>query len=219
MADLHDTTEEYLETILELEEEGIEPLRARLVERLGLSAPTVSETVGRLEEQGYLEVGEDRVIRLTQTGRDLGISVVRKHRLAERLLVDVIGVEWSKAHHEACKWEHVISDEVEEKIIQLLGDPGSCPHGSPIPGSKNVKHHSGTVAVSDAGPGRVEVVRIAEVLETDDEAMVMLDEAGFIPGKTGEVVGGDGDGIRIAGVRGEATLPPHVARSTFVVPA
>ena len=135
MADLHDATEEYLETILEIEEEGIPPLRARIVERLGFSAAAVSEQVNRLVDQGYAELRDDRTVALTDPGRELAVSVVRRHRLAERLLVDVIGLDWEKAHREADRWEHAISAEVEEKLVELLGDPATCPHGNPIPGS------------------------------------------------------------------------------------
>ena len=136
VAEMHDTTEEYLETILELEEEGVRPLRARLVERLGVSAPAVSETVNRLIKAGYAELREDRSIKLTTKGRGLATTVVRRHRLAERLLADVIGLEWEKVHREAARWEHAISADVEEKLVELLGDPMTCPHGNPIPGTK-----------------------------------------------------------------------------------
>jgi DtxR family Mn-dependent transcriptional regulator len=129
---MHDTTEEYLETILELEEEGVRPLRARLVERLGISAPAVSETVARLSNAGFTELLEDRSIRLTPKGRRLATTIVRRHRLAERLLADVIGLEWEKVHREADRWEHAISAEVEEKLVELLGDPMTCPHSATV---------------------------------------------------------------------------------------
>src|SRR4051794_1138870 len=135
VAEHHDATEEYLEAILEIEEEGVVPIRARLVERLGLSAPAVSETVNRLIENGYTELMADRSLRLTPKGREIAVAIVRRHRLAERLLVDVIGLEWEKAHKEAARWEHAISAEVEQKLVELLGDPATCPHGNPIPGS------------------------------------------------------------------------------------
>ena len=136
MAELHDTTEEYLEAILEIEEEGTIPIRARLVERLGLSAPAVSETVNRLVDHGYAELHRrpqppPHRPRVASSPT----SIVRRHRLAERLLVDVIGLEWEKVHKEADRWEHAISADVEEKLVLLLGDPATCPHGNPIPGS------------------------------------------------------------------------------------
>ncbi len=145
MAELHDTTEEYLETILSLEEEGVVPMRARLVERLGLSAAAVSETVGRLVDGGWVELEGDRRLRLTTKGRGLATTIVRRHRLAERLLVDVIGLEWEKVHAEAARWEHAISADVEEKLVLLLGDPATCPHGNPIPGTHRSQSLTPTV--------------------------------------------------------------------------
>jgi DtxR family transcriptional regulator, Mn-dependent transcriptional regulator len=212
------TTQEYLETIYELEEEGIPPLRARIVERLGLSAPTVSETVARLQDEGYLVIGQDRVIRLTTAGRKVATNVVRRHRLAERLLTDVIGVPWSQAHLEASKWEHVISAQVEEKIVALLGDPGACPHGNPIPGSANIVEHA-EIPVADVTPGDVQVVRISEELELESDILLLMESCGFIPGLSGRVEDITPEGVRVVGARGEAVLPPHAARLTYVVPS
>ncbi len=174
MAEMHDATEEYLETILEIEEEGVVPIRARLVERLGLSAPAVSETVNRLVDQGYAELLGDRSLRLTPKGRALATTVVRRHRLAERLLTDVIGLEWEKVHREADRWEHAISADVEEKLVALLGDPATCPHGNPIPGSKQRVDAGDAVALSKASPGGMVVSRISEKMELDDDALRLL---------------------------------------------
>src|SRR3954449_5330734 len=162
MADMHDATEEYLENILEIEEEGTRVMRARLVERLGLSAAAVSEIVGRLADNGYVELADDRTVSLTTKGRELATTVVRRHRLAERLLVDVIGLEWEKVHREADRWEHVISDDVEEKLIALLGDPATCPHGNPIPGSAQVLPEVHVLPLSEAVLGPVTVRRVSE---------------------------------------------------------
>ncbi len=126
--------EEYLETIFALEEEGIPVIQARLAERLGKAAPSVSEMLDRLEADDLI-VRSARQIAMTQKGTALAEGVVRKHRLAERLLVDIIGLDWDKAHVEAGRWEHVISDDVEERLVVLLGNPTTCPHGNPIPGS------------------------------------------------------------------------------------
>src|SRR5215510_10174764 len=171
MAEMHDTTEEYLESILAIEEEGVVPMRARLVERLGLSAAAVSETVGRLSEHGYVELHGDRSLRLTDKGRGLATTVVRRHRLAERLLVDVIGLEWEKVHAEAARWEHAISADVEEKLVLLLGDPATCPHGNPIPGTKAKQTNLDAIALSNAEPGPVVVTRVSERLEMSDDAL------------------------------------------------
>src|SRR5947199_169540 len=124
----------YLRTIFELEEEGIVPLRARIAERLGQSGPTVSQTVARMERDGLVQVADDRHLELTAEGRREAIGVMRKHRLAERLLADVIGLDWEDLHIEACRWEHVMSEKVERRILALLKKPLVCPHGNPIPG-------------------------------------------------------------------------------------
>ena len=134
MSGLIDTTEMYLRTILELEEEGIVPMRARIAERLEQSGPTVSQTVGRMERDGLLQVAEDRHLELTGEGRKLAVRVMRKHRIAECLLVDVIGLEWEQVHEEACRWEHVMSETVERKVLAMLGHPTQSPYGNPIPG-------------------------------------------------------------------------------------
>ncbi|MGO8962072.1 MAG: metal-dependent transcriptional regulator, partial [Streptosporangiaceae bacterium] len=130
---LIDTTEMYLRTVFELEEEGIVPLRARIAERLSQSGPTVSQTVARMERDGLLRVEGDRQLALTSTGRMLAMRVMRKHRLAECLLVSVIGLPWEEVHIEACRWEHVISDNVERRLVELLGYPVRCPPGNVIP--------------------------------------------------------------------------------------
>ena len=132
--DLIDTTEMYLRTIYELQEEGVVPLRARIAERLGQSNPTVSQTVARMERDGLLVVGGDRQLELTEEGSALATRVMRKHRLAERLLVDVIGLDWEYVHTEACRWEHVISEAVERRLLELLDHPTESPYGNPIPG-------------------------------------------------------------------------------------
>jgi DtxR family Mn-dependent transcriptional regulator len=213
---MHDTTEEYLETILSLEEEGVVPMRARLVERLGLSAAAVSETVGRLVDQGFVELAGDRRLTLTTKGRGLATSVVRRHRLAERLLVDVIGLEWEKVHAEAARWEHAISADVEEKLVQLLGDPATCPHGNPIPGSSHAAPDTPTVALAHAEIGPVTVARVSERLEMSDEALALIATAHLMPGCDATVVGVAADGITVKTDTGEHHVPPPVAESLYV---
>lgn len=157
----------------------------------------------------------------TATATDHGDArSMRRHALAERLLRDVIGMDWSKVHHEAETWEHVISDEVEERLVALLGDPGTCPHGNPIPGSTNRPDQSGAVRLADVTEGGVTVVRITEDLEEDDEALRLLEGCGFIPGRPGEVAGHDADGsVRVVGPVADAVVPLHVARRTWVMRA
>ena len=140
MNELIDTTEMYLRTIYELEEEGVVPLRARIAERLGQSGPTVSQTVARMERDGLLVVAGDRHLELTDEGRGRAVAVMRKHRLAERLLIDVIGLEWEHVHAEACRWEHVMSEAVERKLVALLDNPTVSPYGNPIPGLDDLDH-------------------------------------------------------------------------------
>lgn len=217
MAELHDTTEEYLETILAIEEEGVPPLRARLVERLGLSAAAVSETVSRLSGLGYVELRRDRTIRLTSKGRRLATTVVRRHRLAERLLTDVIGLEWEKVHREAARWEHAISADVEEKLVDLLGDPVTCPHGNPIPGSRRAAKEAPTVRLASSEPGPVTVARISEKLELNDDSLRLLARARLIPGCNATVVGRGGNGgVKVKTSAGEHTVPADVAEQLFV---
>jgi DtxR family Mn-dependent transcriptional regulator len=218
VAEWHDTTEEYLEAILEIEEEGTIPIRARLVERLGLSAPAVSETVNRLVEHGYAELLDDRSLRLTTKGRDVAISIVRRHRLAERLLVDVIGLEWEKVHKEADRWEHAISAEVEEKLVLLLGDPATCPHGNPIPGSTHKVEGPASTPLSQTSPGPVVVRRISEKLEIDDDAIAFLAAAELIPGSNAVVVASSAEGVRVTSKTGEQNVPKKLAQLVYVVP-
>lgn len=181
----HPPVEEYLKVIFELEEEGIPVIRARLAERLGHSGPTVTETVRRLVEHGLLE-DHERDLRLTGQGRHQAEAVVRRHRLAERLLADVIGLEWSKVHQEAGRWEHVISEDVERHLVTLLDDPATCPHGNPIPGSSRPRRR--LRLLSSAQPGEaVRLARITETVEIDLDTLVYLDSHGFRPGTLAHV--------------------------------
>jgi DtxR family transcriptional regulator, Mn-dependent transcriptional regulator len=219
VAEWHDTTEEYLEAILEIEEEGIVPIRARLVERLGLSAPAVSETVNRLVDHGYAELMDDRSLRLTTKGREVATSIVRRHRLAERLLVDIIGLEWEKVHKEADRWEHAISAEVEEKLVLLLGDPATCPHGNPIPGSGHKVEGPASVPLTQMQPGPVIVRRISEKAEIDDDAIAFLAGAALIPGSDAVVVSTSTEGVQLTSAAGEQTVPRKLAQLVYAVPA
>lgn len=179
----HPPVEEYLETIQSLVEEGTPVIQARIAERLGRSAPTVSEMLDRLAADGFL-LRSGRSIELTSQGRQLADRVIRKHRLAERLLVDVIGLPWHKAHLEAGRWEHVISDEVEERLVTLLGNPATCPHGNPIPGAATEETLSGQVNLNEVEPGlRVRLARITEEVELDYESLEYLGENGLVPGQ------------------------------------
>jgi DtxR family Mn-dependent transcriptional regulator len=219
VAEWHDTTEEYLEAILEIEEEGIVPIRARLVERLGLSAPAVSETVNRLVDHGYAQLLDDRSLRLTDKGRKVATSIVRRHRLAERLLVDVIGLEWEKVHKEADRWEHAISADVEEKLVALLGDPATCPHGNPIPGSSHKVEGPASTLLTQSEPGPVIVRRISEKVEIDESALQFLVGAQLIPGSNAVIIDSGPTGVRMSSAGGENVVPRKIAQLMWVVPA
>jgi DtxR family Mn-dependent transcriptional regulator len=182
---------QYCEAIFELEEDDVDVIQARIAERLGVSRPAVSEMVRRLETEGL--VLADGRIRLTDAGRGLAESVVRRHRLAERMLTDILGLSWSEAHVEASSWEKVISPAVEKAINRLLGEPTTCPHGNPIPGSDY--HAPQTVQLSDVGPGRHFVVtRIPEELEFTPGLLQFLESASITPGSSGAVTARSPDG-------------------------
>jgi DtxR family Mn-dependent transcriptional regulator len=201
----HPPVEEYLETIFALEEEGIPVIQARLAERLDKAAPSVSEMLDRLESDEFI-TRSSRQISMTSKGTALAEGVVRKHRLAERLLVDVIGLDWDKAHIEAGRWEHVISDDVEARLVILLGDPATCPHGNPIPGSGRRPSGELQRPLAEMTPGtRVRLERISEDVEIDMRSLVYLDENGFTPGAEALVTSRGPDGTLVLEV-GDSTV-------------
>lgn len=228
MTDLIDTTEMYLKTIYELVEEGIPPLRARIAERLGHSGPTVSQTVARMERDGLVVLSGDRHLELTDQGMARATRVMRKHRLAERLLTDVIGLDWPHVHEEACRWEHVMSEQVERRLAALLEHPRFDPYGNPIPGLDEIGERPTGVGFLDdvaplAGEGvptaaaHVVVARIAEPLQVDTELLARLSDAGVTPGARVDVE--RGEGVVTVGVPGSGVvldLPDDVARHIFV---
>jgi len=183
VGDLIDTTEMYLKSVYELEEDGVTPLRARIVDRLGHSGPTVSQTVARMERDGLLHVLGDRRLELTAEGRARAVEVMRKHRLAERLLLDVIGLDWGQVHEEACRWEHVMSDQVEESLLGLLQDPHLDPFGNPIPGSGAAfVGQSAELAGRTGARVDARIVRIGEPIQADLELIQEVEAAGIRPG-------------------------------------
>ncbi len=227
MTDLIDTTEMYLRTIYELEEEGTVPLRARIAERLGHSGPTVSQTVARMERDGLLSLAGDRHLELSADGRLLATRVMRKHRLAERLLLDVVGLEWEYVHEEACRWEHVMSERVERKILALIGEHRESPYGNPIPGldelgePPNEDFRRGVTSLVELaleGPRVVTVRRIGESAQVEPEALNLLTQAGLMPGQRVRV---RREGGRIVVVREDSeeaagvSLPEDVAAHVF----
>jgi DtxR family Mn-dependent transcriptional regulator len=229
MTDLIDTTEMYLRTILELEEENIIPLRARISERLSHSGPTVSQTVGRMERDGLVVVSGDRHLELTTDGRRKAVHVMRKHRLAERLLHDVIKLDWEFVHEEACRWEHVMSEQVERRLLEMLDHPTESPYGNPIPGLDELGDTpAGTfaqgvvnlVAFVDraSGPVRGVIRRLGEPAQVDPELLLQLKQAGVLPGAEGVFsVAGSYVLVQIDGVEDGLELPNEVASHIFVV--
>ena len=228
MTDLVDTTEMYLRTILDLEEENIVPLRARISERLGHSGPTVSQTVARMERDGLVIVSGDRHLELTAGGRSKAVHVMRKHRLAERLLSDIIGLEWEFVHDEACRWEHVMSEQVERKILDLLGHPTESPYGNPIPGldelgdSPAVAFMTGVVNLVDrvsasTGPISGEVRRLGEPVQFDPELLAQLKQSGVVPGALARFsAAGSYVLVEVDGFGNGLELPNEVASHIFI---
>jgi DtxR family Mn-dependent transcriptional regulator len=226
--DLVDTTEMYLRTILELEEEGVVPRRARIAERLHQSGPTVSQTVARMERDGLLTVEGDRHLQLSDEGRQLATAVMRKHRLAECLLVDVIGLDYADVHEEACRWEHVMSEAVERKLMTLLGNPTVSPFGNPIPGLEALRGEEPARADSSLGfdqlsllsttataEGRPVVIRrISEQLQENADLLRVLAEQGVRPGATMQARLVEGS-VSLDGT----PLPAGVAHHLFVTVA
>ncbi|WP_040420554.1 metal-dependent transcriptional regulator [Actinopolymorpha alba] len=220
----------YLKTIFELEEEGITPLRARIAERLHQSGPTVSQTVGRMERDGLVTVQGDRHLELSPKGRKLATRVMRKHRLAERLLVDLIGLDWDIVHVEACRWEHVISEEVERRLVQILDDPTVSPYGNPIPGldelgvdleveefREGVDSLDRVLASQPAAEEtKVLIRRISEPLQTTPEIMEILRRAGALPGRVVTATPAPG-GVQLSG--SDAAGPGAAGRRTAAAAA
>jgi DtxR family Mn-dependent transcriptional regulator len=228
VSDLIDTTEMYLRTIYELVEEGIVPLRARIAERLHQSGPTVSQTVARMERDGLLTVEGDRHLELTDEGDRLAVRVMRKHRLAERLLTDVIGLDWELVHAEACRWEHVMSETVERRLVELLGHPTESPYGNPIPGLSELgeprdggEFMAGVESLAEvtsdgaAGEVRVMVRRIGEEMQKDETVMAALRRVGALPDKV-VTVAAAAEGFLIGSGGETAEIDNEIASHLFV---
>ncbi len=213
----HPAFEEYSETIFELEEDGIDVIQARIAERLEVSRPAVSEMVKRMSSEGLVETGDGGTIGLTKAGRSLATTIVRRHRIAERFLTDVLHLGWADAHHEAGKWEHVISPKVEEAMMQLLDDPTTCPHGNPIPGTGYAQPDSATPLAELAADQEFVVERIPEELEWETGQLAFLEEAGIVPGHNGRVLAIAPDGTLTVMVGERATGISEFAASRIVV--
>ena len=203
----HPAFEEYCECIFELHEDDVEVIQARIAERLNVSRPAVSEMIRRLSAEGLIDT--EGGIALTPSGVELAQRVVRRHRLAERFLTDTLGLSWAEAHHEAGKWEHIMSDSVEEALDRLLGSPTTCPHGNPIPGSDYVAPDVRPLAEASVGT-RFTVRRIPEELEFTPGLLEFLEESSIQPGYSGTVTATSPDGTITIEIEGR-----HVGVGAF----
>ncbi|MBK5221434.1 MAG: metal-dependent transcriptional regulator [Acidimicrobiia bacterium] len=207
--EFHPAFEEYCETIYELHEDEVDVIQARIAERLEVSRPAVSEMIRRMEAEGLVDV--DRTIRLTDYGQSLATTVVRRHRLAERFLTDVLHLSWAEAHQEAGKWEHIISENVEVAMARVLGEPTTCPHGNPIPGSAyEVAPGTTTLDAVEVGD-QFTVRRITEELEFTSGLLDFLESSSVMPGTVGIVASVSPDGTTIVEIDGK-----HVGIGEFV---
>lgn len=191
---------EYVEAIWELEEEGIEPIQARIADWLGVSRASVSEMVHKMEGEGLVETNP--ALSLTREGRHLAEVVVRRHRLAERFLSEVLNLPWSKVHAEAEVWETTISDDVEEAMWAVMDNPKTCPHGNPIPGANYKPPKMKPISEMEVGE-TLRLERISEELELDADMMKYLDESDLRPGAAIEVAGADPHGALTVVVNGD----------------
>lgn len=226
MSELIDTTEMYLRTIFELEEEGIRPMRARITERLHQSGPTVSQTVARMERDGLLRLGSERQLELTAQGRAMATRVMRKHRLAECMLVQLLQMPWEEVHAEACRWEHVMSESVERRLLQILDHPTVSPYGNPIPGLEELDSTAlvtpinieRMVPLNEAcrdDVSRVIIRRIAEPIQDDADVMTRMHRIGVTPGASVKVHRSAG-GVMIGSAGEYSELSAEVAMHVLV---
>jgi DtxR family transcriptional regulator, Mn-dependent transcriptional regulator len=216
----HPPLEEYLQVIEQLSDDGVTVIQARVAERLNKTAPSVSEMIERLVDEGYV-TRKGRELVLTTNGHDVARSVIRKHRLAERLLADVIGLPWHLIHEEAGRWEHVMSDEVEERIVALLGDPATCPHGNPIPGSAHeVTDRDEQRPMVESDEGDVfRFARLTEEAETDFQSLSEFNAVGFLPSVTALILAKNADGTIDLAVNGSSlNIREKMTQQLFVVP-
>lgn len=204
----HPAFEEYCECIFELHEDSVDVIQARIVERLQISRPAVSEMIRRLEAEKLI-VQADGQIRLTESGMRLAQQTVRRHRLAERFLTDMLGLAWAQAHHEAGRWEHVMSDQVEAAMDRVLGSPTTCPHGNPIPGSKYIAPDTVTLSQVKTGT-KFTVSRITEELEFEPGLLDYLESSTIQPGQIGMVTAASPDGTMTIEINGH-----HVGVGAF----
>ncbi len=198
--EFHPAFEEYCEAIYELKEDDVEVIQARIADRLLVSRPAVSEMIKRLEAENLIAI-DHNAISLTIDGLRLAERVVRRHRLAERFLTDILGLSWADAHKEAGKWEHVISSSVEQAIVRVLGDPTTCPHGNPIPGADYIAPDMRPLSELAIGGGFT-ITRIPEELEFAPGLLEFLEDADIVPGRRGTITAASPDGTTTVEIDG-----------------
>jgi DtxR family Mn-dependent transcriptional regulator len=215
--------EEYLEAIYNMDMEGEVVIGARLAEKFGVKAPTVTEMLQRLERAGYVTMDEHRHVSLTPLGVELAEAVLRRHRLTERFLTDMLGMEWHQVHEEACRLEHNISGEVEKRVIAALGHPTTCPHGNPIPGyvpdARGYLARNKAQRLPQTGGAPMRILCVSEVVEDEEETIRQLHECGLTPGTA---IAWLGESDHVCTVRaGDQTLtiPLALASALWVIPA
>jgi DtxR family Mn-dependent transcriptional regulator len=206
-----DAEEEYLQTLFWLFEAGLPMTAANLARAMQLSAPTVSEMVGRLERDGYIERGADRTISFTESGRADAEHIVSRHRMIERFLTDVVGVPWDDVHEEAEHLEHAMTPRFEAYVIASVGDALTCPHGHPI----RVHERIDGVPLADCDIGaKVKILRLENEAE---DLLHYLKRIGIEPGLEGEVAGKDAETITVRSAAGESIVTISVAETVSVI--
>lgn len=213
----HPAFEEYCEAIFELREDDVDVIQARIADRLEVSRPAVSEMIRRMERADLVEINGG-VIRLLPEGHALAETVVRRHRLAERFLTDMLGLSWAEAHDEAGRWEHVISPTVEVAMMRALGDPTTCPHGNPIPGTDYQPPTSVTLDTLTVGQSFT-VSRIPEELEFTPGLLEFLESSSLLPGHSGTITDVAEEGARVVEIDGRSVTITKFATQRILVTA
>jgi len=221
LRNLNPASKEYLEAVYELGEEGQRVLQARIGERLALAPATVSEGVKRLVSEGHVKITDSREIELTDQGRVIAEALVRRHRLAERMLTDILGIPWHQCHEQAEDWEKVMTPEVEEAILAKLEGEPTCPHGNPIPGTESGIPWSDLRSVASMAAGETgRLTRLLEDVELDHEVLRFLENHNLMPGHDLTLVEVAPDQTRTLEVEGEkVALGSHLADNLWVLPA
>src|SRR5579862_469681 len=201
-----------------MQQNGQRVIGARLAERMHTAVPTVTETLRRMLREGLVDMDTHKEVRLTDKGREAAETLIRRHALSERLLTDILGLSWVEAHAEAHKFEHIISPKVEARLMALLGNPNTCPHGNPIPGTGAGTPPRGEPLTAVAHQGEYPIVRVSEDAENDVDLMAYIEQHNLKPGTVVRWVEREPfDGPILVDVGGERyALGTQVADAIFV---